>query len=45
MKKMDKKLTRQYFDVKDACFADHTEWKNGVLAIRGGSSLKSCKIC
>ena len=33
MKKMDKKLPRQYFDVKDACFADHTEWKNGVLAI------------
>ena len=33
MKKMDKKLTRQYFDVKDACFGAHTEWKDGVLTI------------
>ena len=33
MKKMSKTLTRQYFDIKDAKFAEHTSLENGVLSI------------
>ena len=33
MKKMSKTLTRQYFDIKDARFADKTSLENGVLSI------------
>ena len=32
MKKMSKTLTRQYFDIKDARFADKTSLENGVLS-------------
>lgn len=31
--KMEKKLTRQYFAVKEAHFGEKTEWKDGVLSI------------
>ena len=43
MKKMSKTLTRQYFDIKDAKFADHTSLENGVLSISKEELLAEAK--